>query len=210
MQKPRSPKSIELHRGDLPAGIDFGTAVAVDTEATGLSPVRDRLCLVQLSAGDGVCHLVQFEKGVYDAPNLNALFEDGAVTKMFHYARFDMMMLRRHLGVVCEPVYCTRTASKLVRTYTQSHGLKHLCRELIGVELDKEQQSSDWAADTLSEAQLSYAAADVLYLHALAEKLDAMLVREGRTDLARACFGFLKTRIELDLSGWEDMDIFAH
>ncbi len=203
-------KSIELHRGDLPAGIDFGDAVAIDTEATGLSPVRDRLCLIQLSAGDGVCHLVQFEKGVYDAPNLKALLEDAAVTKIFHFARFDLMMLRRYLGVVCEPVYCTRITSMLVRTYTQSHGLKHLCRELIGVELDKEQQSSDWAADTLSQAQLTYAAADVLYLHALREKLDVMLAREGRTGLAQDCFGFLKTRIELDLAGWDSLDIFAH
>lgn len=201
--------TIVLHEGDLPSDIRFGDAVAVDTETTGLHPFRDRLCLVQLSAGDGTCHLVRIRQGE-DAPNLKALFADPAVTKIFHYARFDVTMIRRHLGVSCKPVYCTRIASRLVRTYTQSHGLKDVCRELLGIEISKEQQSSDWAAAGLSPAQQLYAATDVLHLHALREKLDAMLVREGRSQLARACFDFLDTRAELDLAGWADEDIFAH
>ena len=203
--------TIHLHHGDLPDGIDFGDAVAVDTETTGLHLVRDRLCVVQLSAGDGICHLVHFPKGTgYEAPNLKALFTDAGVTKIFHYARFDVAMLRRWLEIDCAPVYCTKIASRLVRTYTQSHGLKDVTRELLGVEISKEQQSSDWAADELSPAQQRYAATDVLYLHEIRSKLDAMLAREGRTDMARACFEFLSTRADLDLGGWNDFDIFSH
>ena len=202
--------AIEFHQGDLPAGLAFGEAIAVDTETTGLSPQRDRLCLVQVGLSDGSCHLVQFAQGDYRAPNLRAVLGDGRVTKIFHYARFDVMMIRKHLGLICAPIYCTKIASKLVRTYTSGHGLKDLCKELLDVELSKEHQSSDWAAPQLSEAQRRYAASDVLYLHELREKLDAMLAREGRSDIARACFGFVATRAALDLSGWNDEDIFSH
>jgi ribonuclease D len=202
--------TIKLHQGDLPNGLDFGDSVAIDTEATGLRLGRDRLCLVQLSAGDGVCHLVQFEKGNYDAPNLKALFADGKVTKLFHFARFDLMMIQYFMGVSCTPVYCTRTASKLARTYTDRHGLKDLCKEFLKVELSKEQQSSDWAAAKLSNKQLRYAAMDVRYLHDLRKRLDAMLKREGREELAQACFDFLPWRVALDIEGWNDVDIFAH
>jgi ribonuclease D len=201
---------IKLHRGDLPDGLDLGDSVAVDTETMGLDPHRDRLCLVQLSAGDGVCHLVQVPRGQSDAPNLKALIEAPDVLKLFHYARFDIAMLRRHLGADCRPVYCTKIASKLARTYTDRHGLKDLCRELLGVDVSKQQQSSDWGAEELSKAQLEYAASDVLYLHRLKEKLDGMLKREGRAHIARAAFDFLPTRAELDLAGWPDQDIFAH
>lgn len=201
---------IHLHRGDLPAGLDFGPAVAVDSETMGLDLPRDRLCLLQLSAGDGVCHLVQFPKGQYDAPNLKALLSDPKVTKLFHFARFDVAAIRRYLEVDCTPVYCTKIASKLVRTYTDRHGLKDLCRELLGVEISKQQQSSDWGADELSRDQLNYAASDVLYLHRLKTTLDEMLAREGRSDLAQACFDFLPTRAALDLAGWNEIDIFAH
>ena len=176
----------------------------------GLDPARDRLCLAQLSAGDGTSHLVQFQDGRYEAPNLKALLVDPKVTKLFHFARFDIAVLERYLGVQCRPVYCTKTASKLVRTYTDRHGLKDLCRELIGVELSKQQQSSDWGAPELSEEQLKYAASDVLYLHRLREVLDRMLAREGRVELAQACFDFLPSRARLDLAGWSDVDIFAH
>lgn len=202
--------SVELHQNDLPTGLGISGSIAIDTETTGLSPVRDRLCLFQLSAGDGACHLVQFTDGSYDAPNLKALLGDEAVTKLFHYARFDLMMIRRFLGVACRPVYCTKIASRLVRTYTDRHGLKDLCREMLGVELAKEQQSSDWAAESLTQAQIRYAADDVLHLHALRDKLDAMLEREGRAELAEACFRFLDCRAELDLGGWLEEDIFAH
>lgn len=208
MKKSKHP--IEVHEGDLPAGVDFGGSVAVDTETLGLNPNRDRLCLVQLSAGDGSAHLVRIPKGGTEAPNLKKLLTDPGVTKLFHYARFDVGMIRRHLGVTCAPVYCTKIASRLVRTYTDKHGLKDLCRELLGVELSKEQQSSDWGAETLSEAQVRYAAADVLYLHGLRAKLDAMLAREGRTELAEACFRFVAHRAELDLGGWADQDIFSY
>ncbi|MEK9725503.1 MAG: ribonuclease H-like domain-containing protein, partial [Rhodospirillaceae bacterium] len=186
MPKPakREPKSIELHRGDLPAGLDFGASVAVDTETQGLDLGRDRLCVVQLSAGDGVCHLVQMAAGAYEAPNLKALLTDPGVTKIFHFARFDVAIIRRYLGVTVTPVFCTKIASKLVRTYTDRHGLKDVTRELLGIELSKEQQSSDWAAEELSEAQLQYAAADVLNLHDIRDALQAMLVREGRLELA--------------------------
>ena len=203
-------KSIDVHQGDLPDGLDFGDSVAVDTEAQGLRPHRDRLCVVQVSAGGGVCHLVQFPDADFTAPNLKALFANDAVTKIFHYARFDVAMVKKYLGVVCTPVYCTKIASRLARTYTGSHGLKDVCKELLDIELSKEQQSSDWAAETLSPKQIEYAAADVLYLHQIREKLDVILNREGRSDLARACFDFLPTRADLDLGGWPDEDIFAH
>jgi ribonuclease D len=201
---------IKLYQNDLPDGLDLGPLVAIDTETLGLNPFRDRLCLAQLSSGDGVCHAVQFAAGRYEAPNLKRLLADPGVTKLFHFARFDVAMFQRYLGVRVQPLYCTKIASKLVRTYTDKHGLKDLVKELLGVELSKEQQSSDWAAAELSERQLAYAANDVAYLHALKKALDAMLAREGRTQLAQACFDFLPTRAELDLAGWEDTDIFAH
>jgi ribonuclease D len=202
--------SITLHERDLPAGADFGPVVAVDTETMGLKPARDRLCLVQLSAGDGDCHMVRFRGGDYDAPNLGRLLGDPAVEKLFHFARFDLAILRRYLGVVARPVYCTKVASKLARTYTDRHGLKELCQELLGIDLAKQMQSSDWGAAELSEAQLSYAANDVLHLHRLRARLSAMLERDGRQALARACFDFLPHRAELDLAGWADDDIFAY
>ena len=199
-----------LHDGDLPDGLDLGDVIAIDTETMGLNPVRDRLCLVQLSAGDGTVHLVQLRRGVYDAPNLSALLTDPARLKLFHFARFDIAALQAYLGVVTAPVYCTKIASRLVRTFTDRHGLKDLCRDLLGVELSKQQQSSDWGSDQLTPEQLRYAASDVLYLHALKAKLDAMLQREGRVALAQACFDFLPARAALDLGGWADLDIFAH
>jgi ribonuclease D len=201
---------IKLYQNDLPDGLDLGDLVAIDTETLGLNPFRDRLCLAQLSAGDGVCHAVQFAAGAYAAPNLKRLLADPAITKLFHFARFDVAMFQRYLDVRVQPVYCTKIASKLVRTYTDKHGLKDLVRELLGVELSKEQQSSDWGAAELSERQLAYAANDVAHLHELKKVLDAMLAREGRTQLAQACFDFLPTRAELDLAGWEETDIFAH
>jgi ribonuclease D len=190
--------------------VSFGPVVAIDTETMGLDPHRDRLCLIQLSAGDGTCHLVRFGKGAYKAPLLTALLADTKVTKLFHFGRFDIAVLQQYLGVLCEPVYCTKIASRLVRTFTDRHGLKDLCRDLLGVELSKQQQSSDWGADELSAEQLKYAASDVLHLHALREKLDGMLAREGRAELANACFRFLPTRAELDLAGWREQDIFHH
>ena len=199
-----------MHRGDIPAGIDFGDAVAVDTETQGLNLQRDRLCVVQLSAGDGVCHLVQLSADDYAAPNLKTLMTDAGVTKIFHFARFDVAIMKRWLGITISPVYCTKIASKLARTYTDRHGLKDVTPELLGLELSKAQQSSDWAAKDLTEAQQAYAAADVLNLHAIRDQLQAMLEREGRTELAQACFDFLPTRADLDLSGWAEMDIFAH
>lgn len=201
---------IRLHKGDLPDGLDLGRNVAVDTETLGLNPVRDRLCLVQLSSGDGSAHLVQFTRDAYDAPNLKRLLTDPSVLKLFHFARFDLATLRRYLGVMAAPVYCTRTASKLARTYTDKHGLKDLVKELLDIDLSKQQQSSDWGAATLTEQQLAYAANDVAFLHRLKEGLDAMLRREGRMELAQACFGFLPARAELDLAGWGEGDIFAH
>ena len=202
--------TVTLHKGDLPKGLDFGASVAVDTETMGLDPARDRLCVVQLSAGDGNSHVVQFGRDGYKAPNLVALMANPKVTKLFHFARFDMAMLKRYLGVDVAPVYCTKIASKLVRTYTDRHGLKDLCKELLNIELSKQQQSSDWGADELTEAQLAYAASDVLHLHELKKALDAMLAREARTNLAARCFAFLPTRVELDLSGWAEQDIFEH
>src|SRR5262245_65505201 len=205
--------SIQLHHGDLPAGLDLGPVVAVDTEPMGLTPQRDRLCLVQLSSGDGTSHLVKMglpTGGRLSAPSLSALLANPQILKLFHFARFDVAVLKQYLGVVTQPVYCTKTASKLVRTFTDRHGLKDLCKELLNIELKKEQQSSDWGAPELSQEQLRYAASDVLYLHALKVKLDEMLAREGRTALAEACFRFLPVRAELDLAGWPDIDIFAH
>ena len=211
MASTRAKPDIRLHRGDLPAGIAWGSAVAIDTETTGLDLHRDRLCLAQLSAGDGVCHLVQFAPGAaVNAPNLKALLADPGITKLFHFARFDVAVLYRATGVMAGPLYCTKIASRLVRTYTDRHGLKDLCRELLGIEISKEQQSSDWGAASLLPEQLDYAAQDVLYLHRLRERLDEMLAREGRTTLAAQCFGFLPTRAALDLSGWPEQDIFTH
>ncbi|PIW26559.1 MAG: ribonuclease D [Rhodospirillales bacterium CG15_BIG_FIL_POST_REV_8_21_14_020_66_15] len=202
--------TILLHKGDLPADVTFTGSVAVDSETQGLDLNRDRLCVVQLSGGDGVCHLVQIAKGQAEAPNLKALMEDPAVVKIFHYARFDMAALKKGLGIDCGPVYCTKIASRLVRTYTDGHGLKDVVRELVGVDLDKQQQSSDWARDTLSPAQQGYAANDVLYLHRVRAQLDAMIAREGRQELLRACLDFLPTRVALDLAGWGEVDIFRH
>jgi len=194
----------------LPVGISFGSAVAVDSETLGLRTLRDRLCVVQLSGGDGTAHLVQFDGKDWSAPRLKAVLSDTSILKIFHYARFDMAVLAHYLKVAPEPVYCTKIASKLVRTYTDRHGLKDLCSELLGVELSKHQQSSDWAAEKLSDQQKHYAASDVLYLHALKAKLDAMLQREGRTAFAEACFRFLSVRAGLDLAGFDDVDVFAH
>ena len=202
--------TVRLHRGDLPDLSRYTDSVAIDTETMGLNPHRDRLCVVQLSNGDGSADVVQIPKDHSDAPNLKALLADTGITKIFHFARFDLAALFHTFGVMSQPVYCTKIASRLTRTYTDRHGLKDLVRELLNVDLSKQQQSSDWGALQLNEAQLAYAASDVLHLHALRERLDAMLVREGRTDLAQACFDFLPTRAKLDLGGWELEDIFAH
>lgn len=202
--------AIKLHHGDLPADFTLGPVVAIDTETMGLNPHRDRLCLVQLSAGDGNAHLVQMPRGPQKAPRLAALLADPNVLKLFHFGRFDIAVLEHALGVRCEPVYCTKIAAKLTRTFTDRYGLKDLCRELLGIDLSKQQQTSDWGADLLTEEQLSYAASDVLHLHALKAKLDALLEREGRTELAEATFRYLPSRARLDLAGWADTDIFAH
>lgn len=202
--------TTRLHQGDLPNGSPLAPIVAIDTETLGLNPHRDRLCLVQLSWGNGDADLVQIMKGQTQAPHLQKLLGDHSVLKLFHFARFDMAILAKTFGVTPAPVYCTKIASKLCRTYTDRHGLKDLVRELLGVEISKQQQSSDWGADILTEAQQNYAASDVLYLHQLKERLDVMLAREGRTALAGACFSFLSTRIDLDLAGWPDTDIFSH
>lgn len=201
---------IKLHKGDLPDNVTFTGSVAIDSETLGLNPHRDRLCLVQLSAGDGTAHLVQFDGKDYSAPNLKRLLADEAVLKIFHFARFDVAVMQKYLGVTTAPIYCTKIASKLVRTYTDRHGLKDLCAELAGVELSKQQQSSDWAADTLSDQQKHYAASDVLYLHVMMAKLDLMLDRDGRRAYAEAAFRFLPTRAALDLAGFPEDDIFAH
>ena len=202
--------TIRLHRGDLPDLSRYGREVAVDTETMGLDPHRDRLCVIQLSPGDGSADILQIPQGANAAPNLVQLLGDPSVTKIFHYARFDVAALKQRFGVVTGPVYCTKIASRLVRTYTDRHGLKDLVRELLNIDLSKQQQSSDWGADKLSDAQLDYAAADVLYLHDLKRHLDRMLRRENRMELAQQCFDFLKTRCELDLLGWQETDIFAH
>ncbi|MDA9430306.1 ribonuclease D [Bradyrhizobium sp. CCBAU 51627] len=202
--------TVRLHRGDLPDLSRYTGAVAIDTETMGLNPHRDRLCVVQLSPGDGSADVVQIPKGHTDAPNLKALLANPANTKIFHFARFDVAVLYQTFGVMTGPIYCTKIASRLTRTYTDRHGLKDLVREVLNVDLSKQQQSSDWGSDSLTEPQLAYAASDVLHLHALRERLDAMLVREGRTQLARSCFDFLPTRALLDLQGWAEEDIFAH
>ncbi len=202
--------TIRLHQGDLPSGAALSPIVAIDTETLGLNPHRDRLCLVQLSFGNGDAELVQIARGQTRAPNLEKLLADPNVLKLFHFARFDLAVLAKTFGVMPTPVYCTKIASKLVRTYTDRHGLKDLVRELVGVEISKQQQSSDWGAANLSDAQQAYAASDVLYLHQLKEKLDAMLAREDRTELAQACFDFLPARARLDLGGWPETDIFSH
>lgn len=199
-----------LYRNDLPDGLDLGPVVAIDCETMGLNPHRDRLCVVQMSGGDGNAHIVQIEKGQTSAPNLCAMLADPKVLKLFHFGRFDIAALYHAFGVLAAPVYCTKIASRLVRTYTDRHGLKNLTQELLGIDISKQQQMSDWGAETLSQAQLDYAASDVLYLHRLREELDRRLAREGRAELAQACFGFLPTRARLDLEGWPDTDIFAH
>ena len=202
--------SISLHQFDLPDGLALSGDLAVDTETLGLNLNRDRLCVVQLSTGDGSAHLVHFPEPNYAAPTLKALLGDESLTKIFHFARFDLAVIERDLGVTCRPVYCTKVASRLVRTFTDRHGLRDLCRDLLEVEISKQQQSSDWGAAELTEAQIAYAASDVLYLHRLKEKLDVMLAREGRGELAQACFDFLPWRARLDLAGWPEVDIFAH
>jgi len=202
--------AVRIHQGDLPEGLDFGSSVAVDTETMGLHANRDKLCVVQLSAGDDDAHLVQLDRKTYHAPRLKALMEDANVTKIFHYARFDVGMLKAYLGVDTSPVYCTKIASRLARTYTDRHGLKDLVREMLGIEMSKQQQSSDWGTPVLSDAQKQYAALDVIYLHELKVRLDQMLRREERAELAQACFDFLPTRAALDLAGWPNEDIFAH
>ncbi len=200
---------ITLYKNDLPDDIDLGKVIAVDTETMGLNPQRDRLCLVQLSSGDGNAHLVQMTDPSFEAPNLKKLISDPEVKKLFHFARFDIAILKYALGVDCPNIYCTKIASKLVRTYTDRHGLRHVCKELIGVDLNKQQQSSDWGAQELSSEQLNYAASDVYYLHQLRKKLDIMLEREGRMHIAQSCFDFIATRAQLDLDGWH-YDIFEH
>ena len=202
--------TVTLHRDDLPDNLSFGDCVAIDTETMGLKPGRDRLCLVQLSSGDETAHIVQLAQRDFAAPNLKTLLSDQTVTKLFHFGRFDIAVLQQYLGVLCSPVYCTKIASRLTRTFTDRPGLKDLCRDVLGIAISKEQQSSDWGADNLSEAQLAYAASDVLHLHALRSALNGMLEREGRTELAAACFDFLPARAELDLAGWPETDIFAH
>lgn len=199
-----------VYQNDLPDGLDFGPIVAIDCETMGLHPQRDRLCVVQLSSGDGNAHLVQICKGQTEAPNLCNLLTDPKVLKLFHYGRFDVAAMQNAFGALAAPVYCTKIASKLVRTYTDRHGLKNLLQELLSVDISKQQQSSDWGAAKLTEAQIAYAASDVLYLHRLKKKLDANLAREGRTEIAQACFDFLPQRSLLDLAGWPDQDIFSH
>ncbi|WP_282058645.1 ribonuclease D [Lentibacter algarum] len=199
-----------LYKNDLPDGLDLGPIVAIDCETMGLHPHRDRLCVVQMSSGDGHAHLVQVAKGQTEAPNLCAMLTDPNVLKLFHFGRFDIATLQNTFGALTAPVYCTKIASRLVRTYTDRHGLKNLLQELLNEDISKQQQSSDWGADTLTKAQIDYAASDVLHLHKLRDKLDVMLAREGRDELAQACFRFLPTRALLDLEGWPETDIFAH
>ncbi len=202
--------TFKLHKNDLPAGLDFKGRVAIDTETMGLNPLRDPLCLVQLSAGDGTAHIVQLDRTSYNAPNLKKLLSDSKTLKIFHFARFDLAVIKHYLDIDCSPVFCTRTASKLTRTYTDRHGLRDVCKELLNVDLNKAQQSSDWGSNSLNEDQLAYAANDVLHLHALHDKFEVLLERAGRTVLARQCFEFLPVRAELDLAGWADTDLFAH
>ena len=202
--------TVKLYRGDLPADFNPGTSVAIDTETLGLKPARDKLCLVQISTGDGNAVLVQMDRTKYDAPNLKALLANPAVLKIFHFARFDVAVLKQYLDVDTAPLFCTKIASKLVRTYTDRHGLKELVRELLGIDLNKLQQSSDWGAHSLTDAQKAYAAEDVVYLHELKQRLEQMLEREGRSVLAKSCFEFIPTRAALDLQGWSEEDVFAH
>ncbi len=202
--------TVTLHIGDIPADLDFGDSVAIDTESMGLNPLRDRLCLIQLSSGDGNAHLVQFKNDDYSAPNLKKLLENENVTKIFHFARADVATIFYHLNLIVYPLYCTKIASRIARTYTDSHGLKSVCQALTGVDLSKQQQTSDWGADTLTPEQLEYAASDVLYLHKIRDELNKILVREDRLDLAESCFDFIPTRAVLDVYGWDEMDIFAH
>ncbi|WP_438954829.1 ribonuclease D [Cognatiyoonia sp.] len=199
-----------LYQNDLPDGLDLGPVVAIDCETMGLNPHRDRLCLIQMSGGDGDCHLVQVAQGQTDAPNLKAMLENADVLKLFHFGRFDIAALYHTFGATTAPVYCTKIASKMVRTFTDRHGLKNLLQDLLNVDMSKQQQQSDWGAEKLTSAQLEYAASDVLYLHQLREKLDRRLAREGRTELAQACFDFLPTRAKLDIAGWPEIDIFSH
>lgn len=199
-----------LYQNDLPDGLDLGPVVAIDCETMGLNPHRDRLCLIQMSGGDGDCHLVQVAQGQTDAPNLKAMLENADVLKLFHFGRFDIAALYHTFGATTAPVYCTKIASKMVRTFTDRHGLKNLLQDLLNVDISKQQQQSDWGAEKLTSAQLEYAASDVLYLHQLREKLDRRLAREGRTELAQACFDFLPTRAKLDIAGWPEIDIFSH
>jgi ribonuclease D len=209
-RRERDHMANHLYQNDLPDDLDLGPVVAIDCETMGLHPHRDRLCVVQLSSGDGDAHLVQVSQDQTEAPNLTRMLADPDVLKLFHFGRFDIAVMLHRFGVVTAPVYCTKIASKLVRTYTDRHGLKNLLQELLSVDISKQQQSSDWGADTLSKAQIDYAASDVLYLHRLKEKLDVMLAREGRMDTARACFNFLPHRAALDLAGWPEIDIFSH
>ncbi len=202
--------TIHFYKNDLPDGLDLGPSVAIDCETMGLNPHRDRLCLVQMSSGDGNAHLVQIAKGQSEAPNLVKMLTDPSVLKLFHFGRFDIAVLDHTFGALTAPVYCTKIASKMVRTFTDRHGLKNLCQELVDVDISKQQQSSDWGADTLNDAQKTYAASDVLYLHRIKDELDRRLAREGRTELAQACFDFLPTRARLDIAGWPEIDIFSH
>ena len=202
--------TIHFHHNDLPDGLDLGPVVAIDCETMGLNPHRDRLCLVQLSGGDGQAHLVQIARGQTVAPNLSRLLSDADVLKLFHFGRFDIAVMFHAFGALAAPVYCTKIAAKLTRTYTDRHGLKYLLQELLDIDISKQQQTSDWGSETLSEAQKSYAASDVLYLHRLKDALDPLLVREGRSDIAQACFDFLPTRAKLDRAGWPEIDIFSH
>lgn len=202
--------TIELHSGDLPDSLSLGPLLAVDTETMGLNHGRDPLCVVQICAGDDTAHIVQLDRRTYDAPNLKGILSDPGNTKIFHYARFDLAVIKKYLGIECTPIYCTRTASRLIRTYSDKHGLRELCKELLDIDLNKQQQSSDWGADELSEEQLKYAAYDVLYLHKLKDKLSQMLERENRLELAHRCFEYIALRADLDLAGWEGVDIFSH
>ncbi|MCK5517833.1 MAG: ribonuclease D [Alphaproteobacteria bacterium] len=202
--------TVTLYQGDIPSSIDFGSCVAIDTETMGLKPVRDRLCLVQLSSGDGNAHIVQFVADEYAAPNLKKMLTDPNIVKLFHFARFDVAALWMYLNVLTTPVYCTKIASRLARTFTQHHSLKTLCSEMLNIEISKQQQTSDWGASTLTEKQVKYAASDVLYLHKLKDALDSILIREGRMEMAQSCFNFLPSRSLLDVAGWGDEDIFAH
>ena len=202
--------SITLYKGDIPADLDFGDSVAIDTETLGLVPERDPLCLIQLSSGDGNAHLLQFDRSNYDAPNLKKILSNNKCEKIFHFARFDVAVIKHYLKIDCEPIYCTKIASKLTRTYTDKHGLKDLCKELLNVELSKTEQTSDWSIDVLTEDQKKYAASDVLYLHKLKAILEGKLIKLNRKELADDCFRFISTRSYLDLNGWSEIDIFRH